>query len=117
MTGHDVSVTTQPVLENAPKEIQLTKSSRPFEIQWLKVAHFTGYAGLWLSYVYALKGDKRRAGWAALALVVIFALSDELHQSFIPKRTASLRDVGIDSLPGTVIIVGKEIIDRWTGHH
>ena len=113
INGHDVSVTTQPVLENAPKEIQLTRSSRPLEIQWLKVAHFVGYAGLWMAFVYALEGEKGKTAWIALALVAVYALTDELHQSFIPKRSASLRDVEIDLLPGLVMATALEARVLW----
>jgi len=34
----------------------------------------------------------------ALFLTVLYALSDELHQSFVPGRTARLLDVGFDTL-------------------
>ena len=101
------------MLQKAPKEIQLTTSSQPFEIQWLKIAHFVGYAGLWMAFVYALKGEKRKTAWIALALVAVYALTDELHQSFIPKRSASLRDVGIDLLPGVVMATALEARELW----
>jgi VanZ family protein len=40
--------------------------------------------------------------WSLLAMigVAIYALSDEFHQSFVPTRTASMRDVGIDAMGG-----------------
>ena len=85
------------------------KNSRPFEIQWLKVAHFVGYTGLWLAYVYAFGSKKRGNAWIALGMVVLYAMTDELHQSFIPKRTASFQDIGIDMLPGTIMAMGREI--------
>ncbi len=113
MDGHDVAVTTQTVLKNAPKEIQLTTSSQPFEIQWLKIAHFVGYAGLWLTFVYALRGEKRKTAWIALTLVAVYAFTDELHQSFIPKRSASLQDVGIDLLPGLVMTMEISVKEWW----
>ena len=33
-----------------------------------------------------------------IALVIFYALSDEIHQSFVPNRYATLRDVGYDML-------------------
>ncbi len=57
-----------------------------------KGGHFLGYAFLWLL--------ARRAGftpWAALALAVAFALSDELHQRSIPGRNGQLLDLLIDA--------------------
>ena len=51
-----------------------------------------GYAILGLSYWHALdfKPHKR---WLAWVLAVLYAVSDEFHQSFVPGRFASIRDV------------------------
>ena len=40
--------------------------------------------------------------WAlwTIITVILYALSDEFHQSFIPSRTASIVDVGIDAFGG-----------------
>jgi len=70
-----------------------------------KLAHITEYfiSGLLLFRAFREGSDKRREGlWAfsSLLVVVIIAASDELHQSFIPTRTATLVDVGLDILGG-----------------
>jgi VanZ family protein len=70
-----------------------------------KAAHFTEYAILALLAARAFRTSKRellRARWffASLALVVIYSLSDEFHQSFVSTRTASVFDSLIDSLGG-----------------
>lgn len=36
----------------------------------------------------------------SLLLVVLFALSDEWHQTFVPGREGTLRDVGFDTIGG-----------------
>lgn len=36
----------------------------------------------------------------SLIVLVIYALSDEFHQSFVQTRTASLADVGLDTIGG-----------------
>jgi VanZ family protein len=66
-----------------------------------KLAHVSEYAVLAVLLYRAvvhttLKG--RRALSAALVLVLCaaYAASDEFHQSFVPSRTASVRDVMID---------------------
>ena len=64
-----------------------------------KGGHALGYALLGLAYFYALP---RRISisfrWLlAMMMVVLFALSDEFHQSFVEGRTSSLQDVLIDS--------------------
>ena len=64
-----------------------------------KLGHATGYALLGLAYYFALP-PRLRAGyrWAlALLMAILFALSDEFHQSFIEGRTSSLVDVLIDT--------------------
>jgi VanZ family protein len=67
-----------------------------------KAAHVAGYAILSYFWFRALnQGERnwstRSAVWA-LALSISYALLDEYHQTFISSRTASLIDVGIDSL-------------------
>jgi VanZ family protein len=70
-----------------------------------KCAHLTEYAimGLlfWRALRKPLKADPRpwswpQAGWAVL-FVALYAASDEFHQSFVPSRDASVRDVIIDT--------------------
>jgi hypothetical protein len=70
-----------------------------------KGGHMTGYALLTISYLYAL-GNSRKGNWLilvlAILLAVLFAASDEFHQSFTPGRISSVADVCIDAL-GAVI--------------
>jgi VanZ family protein len=44
------------------------------------------------------KGKSHMAGTLILIGLIIFAISDEIHQSFIPGRSASLMDIGLDVL-------------------
>jgi VanZ family protein len=60
-----------------------------------KGAHFGVYAVLALCYLYAL-GDWRRRP-LALLLAVLYAISDEYHQSWTPKRVPAPTDVLIDT--------------------
>ena len=67
-----------------------------------KLSHVTEYAILSYFWFRALsQGGKnwslRSALWA-LGLSISYALLDEYHQTFVSSRTASLIDVGIDSL-------------------
>jgi VanZ family protein len=57
-----------------------------------KGGHMIGYGILAVSYWHALsyRSDKR---WLAWLLAVLYALTDEFHQSFVPGRNASLWDV------------------------
>ncbi len=70
-------------------------------LDWLvkKGGHALGYALLGTAYYYALP-PRLAAGYRwvlALLMAVLFALSDEYHQSFVEGRTSSLRDVAIDA--------------------
>lgn len=62
-----------------------------------KLAHFVAYAvlGLLLARAQALSGLRP---WVAVALGVAYAASDELHQSFVPGRSAEIADLVADAL-------------------
>lgn len=75
-----------------------------------KLGHFTEYAVLAFLARRAFITSSSiflRRNWfqAALVLVVIYALLDELHQRFVPTRTASIYDSGIDVLGGLTILI------------
>ncbi len=65
-----------------------------------KSAHFGAYAVLALCYLYALRdaGTQSSRRWLALTFAVLYAISDEYHQSWTPKRHPSAVDVLIDSV-------------------
>lgn len=65
-----------------------------------KGAHALGYGLLGLAYYYALprRLSKMYRSGLALIMAILFALSDEYHQSFVQGRNSSLRDVAIDAL-------------------
>ena len=70
-----------------------------------KLAHFTEYAVLGFLAARAfstssVRSLKRRWFLIALFLIVMYALLDEYHQSFVPSRTASIYDSMIDSIGG-----------------
>jgi len=64
-----------------------------------KGGHAIGYAMLAAAYFYALPPRLSPAYRLILAffMALLFALSDEFHQSFVEGRTSTLRDVLIDS--------------------
>lgn len=64
-----------------------------------KLAHFTEYGILYLLLLWPLG---RRKPWLkgallALLLTFLYACSDELHQTFIPRRVGQVSDVLIDT--------------------
>ncbi len=66
-----------------------------------KTAHFTEYFVFYLLLFRAFRGDRHgwKLSWASAALFVAAAYSalDEIHQSFVASRTASVWDSLLDS--------------------
>jgi VanZ family protein len=75
-----------------------------------KVAHFLEYAIFALLAARAFSSSSRewlRQRWflVALLVVVVYALSDEYHQSFVPGRGASIYDSLIDMAGGLTALL------------
>jgi VanZ family protein len=69
------------------------------EVVLRKLAHVGGYLVLTLLLVRALqRSDVAAAMPVAIVLALAYAISDEWHQSFVPGRTATPRDVAVDGL-------------------
>jgi hypothetical protein len=60
-----------------------------------KLAHITIYAALWLTLARAT--DWRRP-LAATVVAVLYAVTDEIHQTYVHGRHGSPVDVGIDAV-------------------
>ena len=57
-----------------------------------KSGHMIGYALLAFWYWYAL-GFQNNRHWLAWLLAILYAITDEYHQSFVPFRSPSVWDV------------------------
>ncbi len=84
----------------------LLPSATPAQLEMVhgiirKLAHFMEYGILaWLWFRAFVRGggvSRRASGWAALGVSVAWAILDEIHQSAVPSRTASVYDVMIDA--------------------
>ena len=84
-----------------------------------KLAHFSIYAiggalAMWHFGMYKFKCAK--AILLAQVFGTLYAITDEIHQYFVPGRACQLRDVLIDSLGVAVgilvVLIIKEIIRR-----
>lgn len=85
-----------------------------------KAAHVTEYAVLSGLLFRALRrplGSFWRRAAFALIPAILFATTDEWHQSFVATRTASLGDVCIDSLGAVVGILVSLAWQRYTRSH
>ncbi len=80
-----------------------------------KAGHIAEYFILGLFLFRAFRGESLqtwRLRWAVYTIiwVVLYALSDEFHQSFVATRTASIVDVSIDSAGG---VLSQFVITLW----
>ena len=70
---------------------------------WVKKGgHMLGYALLSLTYWHGLKWDKKVVWWAWI-FAVLYAVTDEFHQSFVPGRHPSPYDVILFDATGAAI--------------
>lgn len=65
-----------------------------------KSAHMLAYAILAVLLAWALSArlPRRTALWAALVAALLYAVTDEVHQAFVPMREGRLLDVVIDGV-------------------
>lgn len=66
-----------------------------WDVAFKKTGHFLGYAGLALLALRAVL-DWQRPYLSAFFIVLLFSISDEFHQTFIPGRHGTPVDVAID---------------------
>jgi len=99
-------LSSQPLLPQAPDAL--------LDGLLKKAAHFGEYLVLVMLLSRALSPARGAVGWRvgalALGIAVAYAVSDELHQNFVPGRTPSPWDVAIDSLGA---ISGTLLFARW----
>ncbi len=81
-----------------------------------KVAHMVAYATLALTVLWFLgkRGLERKKAVALLTvcLCLLYGISDEFHQSFIPHRSVSGWDILAD-VTGAVVIAALWFFNTW----
>ncbi len=82
-----------------------------------KAGHFTEYAILGLLAARAFRSSSRgvlrnHRFWMSLLFVMVYSLSDEFHQWFVPSRTASIYDSMIDIAGGMAGLILMRIHHR-----
>lgn len=83
-----------------------------------KLAHFTEYFALGSAvcgFFATFAMQPYRCGLVSFVLSVLYAISDELHQYFVPGRHASVLDVLLDSagvLCGVLVMLGLAALIR-----
>jgi VanZ family protein len=88
---------------------------------WRKATHVVAYGLVGALWFRALRSDSAvrwtaRWSWQAIGLTAFFASVDEIHQIFVPSRTASVFDVLLDvggaSLAVVLIRVSQVLLFR-----
>jgi len=98
-------ISAQPTLPQAPEPL--------LDLLLKKGGHLLSFGILAWLYLRALArastpSDRLRI--ISLALTVVYAASDEFHQSFVPRRRPSLADVLIDTIGAMLAL----LLERWT---
>lgn len=83
------SLSTKPVSTVYWKEFFVKKSAHLVE-------YFTLYVLLYRAFLNDL-GNKKKSFIFAMGISIMYAISDEFHQSFTPGREPKVRDIIIDS--------------------
>ena len=78
-----------------------------------KIGHMVEYAilaALWFRTLYAGRRlPFTSSARLALAISIVWAITDELHQSFVPSRTASAMDVIFDSTGAGLVLLALRL--------
>jgi VanZ family protein len=90
-----------------------------YDLMLRKLAHVFEYAVLTALLFWALRRH-RAAGAGTLAIAALlaslYAFSDEWHQTFVPGREGSLRDVGVDAVGIAGATLWLKSAKRLRGH-
>jgi VanZ family protein len=86
-----------------------------------KIAHLVEYfllaLLLWRAMRKPIHGDKRPWSWSLAAIVVAiaaaYAITDEIHQIFVPNRQGKFLDVFIDTCGAAFAMITLCLIGRW----
>lgn len=86
-----------------------------------KLAHFTEYFILGI-LIYNLIHSYNKKIYIGIIICVIYAISDEIHQLFVPGRSCQLLDILIDSMGSIVgiyllyfikkLLINKLVLDK-----
>jgi VanZ family protein len=107
-----------PSIEFSYGEKHYSLQHKPFdflEFIFRKIGHLFIYAVLG-ALVYGTLRHRKRSRLTcilfALSVVILIACADEYIQQYSPNRTASIRDVGVDLVGGSLGIILLNLIRR-----
>lgn len=100
-----VLVWTAGLLTTMPAHVNRSLFPAPLGFSVSKTVHVTAYA-----FLCALIPFLGTRGWALLGFLSFHACATEFLQQWVPERSGSLRDVGLDHLG---IVLGLMLSWRW----
>ena len=101
--GHDISSGRSDTVVYALQSAGITWQEDLLTFLVRKSAHITAYFILGVLTYNVIRLHRLSTRWhiaISIAVVVLYAISDELHQLFVPGRSGEVRDVIIDSTAG-----------------
>lgn len=75
-----------------------------YEFTVKKGGHVLGYLLLGRTFLHGL-GKRKKAAWLSLGLCILYAITDEVHQSIVPGRESRVFDIGVDTLGSLVGLI------------
>jgi len=106
-----ITVIISDIIQKVVTDIKLNQDSLSHIIR--KSAHFLEYMVLGVLVVNSLLDTdkpKPRLIFLAILMCILYAISDEIHQIFVPGRSGQVSDVLIDSLGGLAGVLGMSVI-------
>jgi VanZ family protein len=88
-----------------------------FDLPAKKGGHMLGYALLGLAFWHGLGRETPGAWWKAWLLSMLYAVTDEFHQSFVPGRGPWVMDILIDGAGALLaLLFARMLRDRGRYH-
>ncbi len=83
-----------------------------------KLAHLAAYTALGASAILALGPAGHRwpppaVAFGIIGFCLVFGITDEIHQSFVPTRSPSAADLLADTLGGALAVIGWRLRLRF----
>ena len=89
-------------LPNPLEQIVPEKALIYFDFQYF-IYHIIEYAILSLLFYRALKFASKNPQTSAILFTILYAITDEIHQSLVQGRSSDVFDIGLDSFGAIVM--------------
>lgn len=118
--GHNTSSGRSDAIVQALQSIGVSWQTDLLTFLTRKAAHTVAYlmlGALAFNVVRQHRLSGRMTVAVSVLVVALYAMSDELHQLFVPERSGEVRDVLIDSVAGLLgVLLAKFVYSRYLLH-